>query len=262
MKIITSSEFSISTSNKALLYGFSLFETMYVNSKGKIFLINNHIHRIVLSAKQFGFNIQSSTDLMIDNINHYILSENLASIVLRITLLLDEIDPPTLIITTRPYTYSEHFFEKGVNLCISKTFKNNTSNLCYHKTSNYLDHLITLNESKANGYDDALFLNIDNSITETTKSNIFFISDDQVFTPCIESGILPGITRQWVIDLLKSLTIHVYEDCFTLDALLKSDIAFLTNSVFGIVRVDKIGHHVFNNEHSILKILSEKYNSY
>lgn len=130
------------------------------------------------------------------------------------------------------------------NLCVATYRINQQSILPQIKSLNYLDKIIAKQQALKHNYDDCLFLNLDNNITEASTSNIFFIlANNQVITPKISDGVLPGIMRGYVIKTLKEHEIKVIEESISLTNLknsLKPKSAFLTNSIQGITLVDKI----------------------
>ena len=107
------------------------------------------------------------------------------------------------------------------------------------KCLNYLDNLLARDQAAANGYDDALFIEKDGTVSETSRANIFFFKDGQLRTPDLSSGLLSGIIRQWVLDHLP-----VETGIWTLNDLLTADAVLVTNSVIGIRPVTRIGGQI------------------
>ncbi len=68
---------------------------------------------------------------------------------------------------------------------------------------NYLDHILGRREALNRGYDEGIFLNQKRYLAEGTVSNLFLVKGRTVYTPPIEAGILPGITRALVIRLAR-----------------------------------------------------------
>ena len=87
------------------------------------------------------------------------------------------------------------------------------------------------------GYDEAILLNSKGFVAEGSITNIFVVKDDKIFTPTIESGALPGITRRV---LLNDLHLDIKEMDISVDFLFNSDEVFVTNSLMGIKVISKI----------------------
>ena len=89
-------------------------------------------------------------------------------------------------------------------------------------------------------------LNMDGFITECSIANIFFVKNNAVMTPSIESGILPGIVRNYVITLCQKNNIPVCEKLITQDEALNCDEVFQTNSLIGIQPLSAINQKQFS----------------
>ena len=94
-------------------------------------------------------------------------------------------------------------------------------------------------------------------------SNLFFVKDDCVYTPSLETGILNGITRQFIFTLLQKKNIEVVEGLFTVEQLLEGDEAFVTNSIQEIVPLRSIKDKQFSvGDHTLTAQLQKEYSSY
>ena len=83
--------------------------------------------------------------------------------------------------------------------------------------------------------------NASGAIAECSQSNLFVVSGGIVKTPPLEAGLLPGITRAFVLELCGALGISAIETAIDDQALLAADEAFLTSTtreIVPIVRVD------------------------
>ncbi len=97
------------------------------------------------------------------------------------------------------------------------------------------------------GFDDLLWVNSEGEITESSSSNVFCISRQgdlvEIATPPESSGLLPGVTRRRVIELLTRAKIPVTERVIFSDELASFDEMFLTSSVRGLVPVKRVDQH-------------------
>ena len=117
------------------------------------------------------------------------------------------------------------------------------------KLSNGLNYIIAAKDAVIRQADDALMLTLDGFISETTVSNIFWGIGNEVFTPSEECDLLPGVTRNLIIDLLKKSEFEIVEGLFTLDSLKSSEYAFTTNSISEISVVDSIDDYKLDVAH-------------
>jgi branched-subunit amino acid aminotransferase/4-amino-4-deoxychorismate lyase len=85
-----------------------------------------------------------------------------------------------------------------------------------------------------------LVVDIDGSVLEAARANVFAVHGGALFTPPLDGRILPGVTRARVIELAKSAAIPVHERPLRRDDLLRADEVLLSGSVRGIERADSL----------------------
>ena len=105
------------------------------------------------------------------------------------------------------------------------------------KTCNQLIYVLAAVGARERSAQDALLLNADGCVVETTGANLFWIQDGVVCTPPLTSGALPGVTRAWVVNLCSKLGVGSCERNGSRDDLLRADGVFLTQSVWEIIEV-------------------------
>ncbi|GAH82076.1 unnamed protein product, partial [marine sediment metagenome] len=143
---------------------------------------------------------------------------------------------PTVVVTARPYhPFPSEKYEQGFGVCIASVRRCRQSFISRIKSTNYLVSVLARIEAAAAGLDEALLLNDDGFIAEGGSSNAFFVKSSRLVTPSLGSGILPGITREVVIELADELGIGVTEGTVGLATVRHCDEAFLTNSVIEIM---------------------------
>lgn len=234
-------------------FGYGCFETIYFN-KGNIEYLKEHIKRISSSAKVLNLKFDSSEMDIKKNIiylvNKYKEKNNIKENQFAIKLnLVKGLNKDNLIYSIRKYNY---FSDNEMKITFSTIKKNPYSKLIYHKTNNYLENYLEKEKANKLGYDECIFTNIFGEITEGSYTNIFFVKNQTVFTPKLESGLLNGIIRQKLIEELIKSDINIIEGSFKKDDLLKSDEIFLTNSLMKIKRVNLLDNKSFNKKNSII----------
>jgi branched-subunit amino acid aminotransferase/4-amino-4-deoxychorismate lyase len=164
--------------------------------------------------------------------------------------------------TTKENKYTPEKYEKGFNICIASAKRNPYSKLTYIKSNNYLENILEKDTATKNGYNETIFLNTSDNISEGTYTNIFFVRDNTVYTPSISCGILPGIMRDKVISLINRLSIKLEIGQFNKDDLLEADEIFLTNSLMEIMPVWKLENKIFDlANNTITKLLRKEFHS-
>lgn len=105
------------------------------------------------------------------------------------------------------------------------------------KSGNALVYVMAARYAAQQSFDDVLILNQFGRIAEATASNVFWIKNNQVFTPPLEEGPVGGVMRAFVMSKLNELGHAVTERHLTEEELENSDACFLTNAINGIVPV-------------------------
>ena len=112
------------------------------------------------------------------------------------------------------------------------------------KTCNQLMHVLAAAEARERSAQDAMLLNANGCVVETTCANLFWIQDGVVCTPPLTSGALPGVTRAWVINVGAELGVEVCERNVSRADLLRANGVFLTQSVWEIIEVTRVDETV------------------
>lgn len=106
-------------------------------------------------------------------------------------------------------------------------------------SGNYVNSILSKLEVTRMGYDEALMLDPQGYVAEGSGENIFCVQDGIVFTPPL-TCVLPGITRDSVITLLRDMGYEVREQVFTRDALYTADEVFFTGTAAEITPISEV----------------------
>lgn len=128
----------------------------------------------------------------------------------------------------------------GISAILASSPRNRHSPLIGHKTLNYQENVLALEEAVAAGADEAIFRNLDGRLCEGATTNLFIVKGGELTTPPVNEGLLPGITRQQVMKLAESLGISVHEHALEVDELWQADEVFLTNSILGVAGLREV----------------------
>jgi branched-chain amino acid aminotransferase len=104
----------------------------------------------------------------------------------------------------------------------------------------YVNSIIASQEARANGYDEALLLDINGHVAEAPGANVFMEKNGILFTPPA-GHILPGITRATVLEIAAQLQLPVEEVHFQVSDMLHADAAFFCGTaveVIGLASLD------------------------
>ena len=132
---------------------------------------------------------------------------------------------------------------------------------CDIKSTSLLGNIMSMNSARNKGCDEVIMYKND-AITEGGASNVFFASDECVYTPSLSKNILPGITRELLIQEIKASGINVEEGDYKIDDLMNAKSIWLTSSTKGLAQVTEIinqktniviDHHLFLECEKIFK---------
>jgi len=242
-KYTSQKKLTFDISDRGLLLGDGVFDTMlYQNNE--LTYYNDHYKRLKTAAKLLSFNFNLTNEQLKNIITNLIKKNNFQNkrIAIRTNITrgvskrgLDFDKSHKVGIYIKLNLIPKSLFMKSIKLGIANIRRNSTSPISQNKTLNYLDNVIEKNRAAKNGYEDAIFLNINEKVSCTTTSNIFYVQKNKIYTPPLKDGVLNGVMREQFLKKKIATT-----QTTSLNNLLKSDYIFLTNSVFGIRPVETI----------------------
>src|SRR6202049_1926089 len=131
--------------------------------------------------------------------------------------------------------------DKGVRLKTSSfvRFHHNSMMPAAKATGHYVNSILAGYEARRNGYDEALLLNTEGFVAEGSGEKVFVVRDGIVRTPPLTS-ILPGITRDAVMKIMRDLQVPVVEEHFARDLFYIADEAFMTGTAAEVTPVREL----------------------
>lgn len=253
---LPSNRATISVFDRGLTYGDGLFETIRAYN-GRPFALDRHISRLRRGLDELAIPFTTETAFeetitKLLKLNH--LDSSDAYIRITVTrgadhgglLPSEEIEPTIIIVAKRVDTSKIELWQrKGISVSFIEGY---LPPLPHMKTLNYLPSLMAKMEAVRRGADEGLFVR-NGLITEGTTSNIFTVKDGILSTPPADGAILPGITREIILELAKSNGIACRESPLTVTEFLESDEAFMSNAIAEIAPVVAVdGHRVGDGE--------------
>jgi branched-chain amino acid aminotransferase len=139
--------------------------------------------------------------------------------------------------------------EHGIRLVASSVRRDPVSPLAGLKTTSRAEYVYARLEARRAGADDALFLTVDDDLSEGTSANIFLVRHSpadgaaELATPSLDCAILPGTTRSWLLGWASGAGLRPVEARLSRADLAAADEAFLSSSVAGILPVTSFDGH-------------------
>jgi len=251
-RFVPSDEARVSANDAGLLFGAGLFETLRTYG-GRPFRLDRHLARLRASGQVLRIFVGETDDRIAEIIAHLLQANGLADARIRLTAtrgpleaeLEDDAAPPaTLIMAAGPMTpYPQAFYDNGATVVISDIRANETDPTVFHKTTGYLKNLLALRDAHRARAAEALFFNTRNRLAEGAISNVFLVKDGRLFTPPVEEGLLPGVTRAAVLELAAEVEVQAEQRPLAIQGLFDADEVFLTNSIMELMPVTRIEQH-------------------
>lgn len=242
-------EARISPFDRGFLYGYGLFETMR-SYGGQVFRLDRHLARLMRSAERLGIASLLDPAVLERAVQKTLEVNRLHDARIRLSvsagegergLALPESGTLTIVVVAeRLVLPPPQVYEKGVSAAIVSVRRNSQSPLSGIKSIAYMDSLLAHSEAVAQGADEAILLNERGLVAECSTSNIFLVVGGRLLTPSAESGILPGITREVVLELADGLSLATAVGEIQLADLLGADEAFLTSSIRELVPITEV----------------------
>lgn len=255
----------ISLFNPTFLYGINVFEGIRGywsdrNGELRIFDLDEHLERLYNSADIIGFKVPVSKHELETELLEIVKTENVCeNVYIRITFFIDgdtnwsEESLIERLISIRSME-SNLGVSQPQSLAVSsyKRISYNSMPPFVKAGANYLNSRYALLNAKKRGFEGALFLSQDNSISESTGSCIFFIKNDVLFTPTIHSDILIGVTRNRIIDLARASGIETFQEKIAIEDLPSFEGAFLVGTMIELKPISRIEEIVYDPSHKII----------
>ena len=247
--LVSRAQARVSPLDRGILYGYGLFETMR-SYGGHVFSLDRHLARLMHSAGKMGIDAGLDPAALEQAIYKTLEANERPDARIRLTVLAGEGErgltlptPGTLtiiIVAEKLVLPPPRDYKEGISAVVVSTRRNSRSLLSGIKSINYLDSLVAQSEAIAAGADQAILLNERGFVAECSTSNIFLVVAEKLLTPSVESGILPGVTREEVIELALTLGVAVVEEEISLAVLLRADEAFMTNSIIEVMPITTV----------------------
>ncbi len=235
----------IHVGSHGLHYGSGVFEGIraYETAKGTaVFRLTEHLKRLDNSARLLGFELGYTVDDLRAACHEVMAASGLPECYLRPIAFVGygELgvsavgNPIDVVIMSWPWgTYlGEDGLKNGIRAKIS-SWQRIGPNVIPHvakATGVYLNSMLAVHEANRAGYDEAILLTAEGYVADGSGENVFIVKDGELYTPDLSTSILPGITRDAVIQIAQDLGYTVHEKALIRSDLYLADEAFMTGT--------------------------------
>lgn len=243
----------VSAFDHGFLYGDSIYETIRT-SKGRPFLLDRHLKRLQASAEALHLQLSMTPEDYRQGLQDALAAAGNDDSVIRIIVTRGEGDigygqaltrQPNSLIFVRPMlSLRREAMRRGARVTLLTVRRNHPRTVSPAiKSGNLLNNILGAHEAEARGFEEGIMLNSAGMVAEGTMTNVFMVRDGVLRTPHLDAGILPGITREFTLELAREAGIPTEEGAFGPDEFLAADEAFLTGTTRGvqpIIAVDEV----------------------
>jgi branched-chain amino acid aminotransferase len=246
-EIVDGAEARIPVTDHGLLYGDGIFEGIRVY-RNRVFRLDAHMKRFEAAARGIALDLPGGIDAVRAVVLATVHAFGAEEAYVRLIATRGEgslgVDPTTctqprlICLVDHVRIYPPDKLSSGLDLVTSSLRRPSPDVLDPRiKSLNYLNNVLAKLEARQRGADEALMLNAQGMIAETSVANVFVVRDGVLLTPPAVDGALEGVTRATVMELATTLGIPVREQTLSRFDFFAADEAFLTGSGAGIVPI-------------------------
>jgi branched-chain amino acid aminotransferase len=244
----------ISVFDHGFLYGDGVYETLRTYN-GRLFLFDRHMRRLRQSAEMLALAVPLSNDQVASRIAETIGAARLGRddeayvrvIVTRgvgdLSYDLAATPEPSVVLIVKPHVdLPAAMMTNGVKAALVPIVRNHPGSVNpLIKSNNLLNSALAMQEAVRRGAFEGIMRNYRGELAECSTSNLFVVHDGVALTPPLEAGLLPGITREYLLEIGPEAGVPVREQVLRDPDLFGADECFLTSTtreLVPIVRVD------------------------
>jgi branched-chain amino acid aminotransferase len=256
-EFVKATEAKMDLYSQSLHYGYSVFEGIRsyktVNGETKIFKATEHFERLKNSADAMNMPYDWTTEELIGATYDVLKRNNFGDAYIRpvvyapANMRFDKNERSFIVI--QAWEMQPFLGDKLLRVMTSSFQRPNPKGFKIHAKAagHYVNSLLASQEAKANGYDEALLLDMNNYVAEAPGANFFYEKEGKLFTPAL-GNILPGITRATVLEICNELNIEVEEKFFSIEELKKAEAAFFCGTAAEVIGFESLDDYKFPKE--------------
>jgi branched-chain amino acid aminotransferase len=255
-----------------LHYGSGVFEGIrcYETDAGPaVFRLTDHLERLGQSARLLHMELPYGTDELRSACHELIGRNGLSECYLRPIAFYGYgelgvhpgTNPVDVVIMSWPWGayLGEDALEKGIRAKVAswKRVGPNTIPHVAKATGIYLNSMLAVIEATRSGYDEAILLTDDGFVADGSGENVFVVKDEVISTPDLSASILPGITRQVVMEIAQTLGYAVHERQLIRSDLYVADEVFMCGTAAEVTPVRSVDDHEIGAPGAVTKAIQD-----
>ena len=239
---------------------FSSLEDIKISPLSRAYTFSDSVYEVIpfynfiaIAYKKHIYRLQNSCSALGISINIDVISSEIASLIKDSNLkngyvyyqisrgidaLRSHMYEDSLDVETFGYAVEHNFNPQTLKVSVCEDIR---WQRCDIKSTSLLGNVLSMNEAKKDGCNEVI-MHKANLLTEGGASNIFFATDECIYTPSLANNILPGITRELLIKEIRNLGLNFEEGDYSLDELSNAKSIWLTSSTKGLAQVTEIAN--------------------
>jgi branched-chain amino acid aminotransferase len=239
--------------NQGLHYGTGVFEgirSYNVDGKANLFRGKDHMERLIFSAQAIGLPFSMKSNELLTLAYELLERNNLIEAYIRPLIyagpMMSLSFPETSHLMLCCWPWKKLLGDQLTTLAISPYYRSHPRSCKIEAkvSGHYVNSILAATEARARGYGDALQLDIDGHVAECSGANFFYERDGILYTPH-RGHILPGITRDTILQLCKKKRIDVRQQRVATFDVFGADGAFLTGTAAEVTGIASLDDHPF-----------------
>lgn len=246
-KFVSEREAKISIFDRSYLYGEGVFETLR-SYRGKPAFVEQHYQRLLKNAAQLNIAVPINFQTFHETLLELLGKNQLQDAVIRLTLSgigdafaqTRSLGTANLSIFVRSFERNEALYDTGVTLYASPTLVNDSTGVAGIKATSYLTKMIARQQAAEEKVYEVILRNHAGFWVEGSRTNLFIVKDEKIKTSATTEGLLPGVTRDVVLNLIQANDFVCEETKLNDQDLLTADEIFITGTTTEIMPVVRV----------------------
>ena len=240
MKICFNGEFLpadapvLTAQNRCFKWGDGVFETMKFYQR-RLLLASAHFERLFVSLQLLQIDTTPivSKENLLRCITDLCLHNNCSELArIRLAVFRNDANGAEFVIEAIPLLNNSNEWQtEGLTLCLYPYARKAMDAFANLKSANFLPYVLAQKYAVDHQFEDAVVLNVQSLLCDTSKANIFLVKNQKLYTPALHQGCVNGVMRRTIIDELKKAGITVSQNELSEVDLLEAEEVFLTNAI-------------------------------
>jgi branched-chain amino acid aminotransferase len=239
--VLPAEEARVSVLDTGFTFGDSVYETLRTYG-GRTFHLDRHLRRLRASAGRLGIPVPEGDEPFARDVDAVLARAGNPESYIRIMMTrgvgdvsyhFDRVQGPTRVVIVKPYEpLPERCYSEGVPVIVASVRRNSPRALDPAiKSGNLINNILAVREAQAAGAFEPILLNDNGEVAEGASANVFVVKGGAGLTPPLGAGILPGVTRQLLLEIGGGLGIPMREETLLVADLMGADEAFITSTL-------------------------------